>query len=126
MELNKKYLLIIIGTIILIGYFFVIDDASPSFSAMIPNSVEVEKNTELTYYLNVSFDGVDINGNSSSDTSISDLNSEVIYIEDKIPVGLTFQGFVTTSNGTIGAFKKSDGTSCVGKVIDDTPNSKCI
>ena len=44
-----------------------------------------------------------------------------MYITDKLPDGLTFQGFVTTTDGTIVAVRRDDeNTSCLGKVVDDT------
>ena len=87
---NRKYLFIIIGTLILIifGYIFLIDDVGPSLSALLPNSVEVEKDTDLTYYLNVYYDGVVVNCVASSDTTVAYINSDVIYVVDNIPVGL--------------------------------------
>lgn len=91
-----------------------------SFAALLDNDVEVKENSELTYYLNVSYDGVDKNGNKSSSTTVSSINSGYLYVEDKIPDGLTFKGFVTTADGSIGAVKRGDGTACTGKVIDDT------
>ena len=91
-----------------------------SLATILENDVQVEPNSELTYYLNVSYDGVDKNGLSSSTTTMSEINSGTLYVEDKLPDGLEFKGFVTTADGTIGAIKQSDGTACSGKVIDDT------
>ena len=91
-----------------------------SFGILLDNDVEVAENSELIYYLNVSYDGVDKNGTESSTTTVSEINSGYLYVEDKIPDGLEFTGFVTTEDGSIGAVKRSDGSSCLGKVIDDT------
>lgn len=91
-----------------------------SFATLLDNDVEVKENSELIYYLNVSYDGVDKNGTESSTTTISEIKSGTLFVEDKIPDGLEFTGFVTTDDGSIGAVKRSDGTSCTGKVIDDT------
>ena len=95
-----------------------------SFAALLDNDVEVEENSELIYYLNVSYDGVDRNGSKSSDTTMSKISSGVISVEDKLPEGLEFIGFVTTKDGSIGAVKRNDDSVlCTGKVIDDTNES---
>ncbi len=93
---------------------------SKSFAVLLENDVEVSENSELIYYLNISYDGVDKNGVQSDSTTVSEINSGVLKVEDKIPDGLEFTGFVTTDDGSIGAIKRSDGSSCLGKVIDDT------
>ena len=93
---------------------------SKSFSSILDDDVEVQANTDLTYYLDVKYDGVDKNGTKSSDSVVSEVKSDTMMVEDKIPDGLDFTGFVTTSDGSIGAVKRSDGTTCLGKVIDDT------
>lgn len=119
LKLKKKvkytYAAFIFALIIIVVFMF----SNNSFSEL-ENDVEVRKNTELTYYLKVSYDGVDKNGVKSNDTTLSDINSGVMYVEDKLPEGLTFKGFVTTEDGTIGAVKRGTNYSCVGKVIDDT------
>ena len=91
-----------------------------SFSNLLDNDVEVKENSELIYYLNVSYDGVDKNWTQSSTTTVSEIKSGTLFIEDKIPDGLEFTGFITTDDGSIGAVKRSDATTCPGKVIDDT------
>lgn len=91
-----------------------------SFATLLNNDVEVKERSELIYYLNVSYDGVDKKGVQSNDTTISEIKSDILFIEDKIPDGLEFTGFITTDDGSIGAVKRSDGTVCTGKVIDDT------
>jgi len=113
---NKKILIpvfIILVTIITL--------LRSSYSVPLENDVEVTPNSDLTYYLNVTYDGVDRNGIESSDTTVANINSGYMYVSDKIPDGLIFQGFVTTSDGSIGAVRRSDeNTSCLGKVVDDT------
>ncbi len=91
-----------------------------SYSETLDNDVEVQPNSYLTYYLDVNYDGVDHNGVESSSTVTADINSGYINVSDKLPDGLTFQGFVTTSDGSIGAVQRGDSnTSCLGKVYDD-------
>ena len=111
---NKKIFIPIIA-LILIGTIIGI-----SYGAPLYNDEELVQGSELIYYLDVYYDGVDKDGTKSSDTVVSDVNSGYMYIEDKIPNDLTFTGFVTTSNGSIGAVKRSDGSSCSGFVVDDT------
>ncbi len=113
---NKKILIPVIAIVIAFVAYLGI-----SFSVPLENDVEVTPNSDLTYYLNVYYDGVDRNGVKSNDTTVSNINSGYMYITDKLPDGLTFQGFVTTTDGTIGAVRRDDeNTSCLGKVVDDT------
>ena len=115
---NKRNIMIF--SIFLVVVFIVVLILGRSFSAVLDNDVEVQPDTDLTYYLNVSYDGIDRNGTKSDDTTVAQINSGTLYIEDRIPDGLDFQGFVTTDNGSFGAVKRSDNTVCLGKVVDDT------
>jgi len=113
---NKKILFSIVVVVLLIVTYLGI-----SYSAPLENDVEVTTNSDLTYYLNVYYDGVDRNGLKSDDATVANINSGYMYITDKLPDGLIFQGFVTTPDGTIGAVRRSDeNVSCLGKVVDDT------
>ena len=113
---NKKILFIMIAIVIVIGTFLGI-----SYSEELQNDVEVTRNSILTYYLDVTYDGIDRNGVASSDTTVSSIRSGYMEVKDKIPDGLTFEGFITTSNGTIGAVRRNDeNTACTGRVVDDT------
>ena len=85
------------------------------------NGAEVELDSELTYYINVKYDGVDVFGTESSDAQMANITSNRIKVTDKLPQGLIFKSFVTTSDGSIGAISRSDHiTRCGGKVFDDT------
>lgn len=97
-----------------------------SVASILDNDVEVKANSELIYYLNVNYDGVDKVGNASSDKATAEVKSDVIHVEDKIPEGLIFNGFVTTSDGSIGAVSRGDGTICTGKVVDDTDGTETL
>ena len=113
---NKKILIPVIGVVLAIVAYL-----GFSYAAPLENDVEVAPNTDLTYYLNVYYDGVDRNGVKSNDSTVASINSGYMQVTDKIPDGLIFQGFVTTSDGTIGAVRRSnENTSCLGKVVDDT------
>lgn len=118
-KVNKSYLA---GALVLLVVLIVFL-ANMSFADLLDNDVEVAPNTELTYYLNVNYDGVDRNGDVSDDgegVKAIEVSSGEMIVEDRIPEGLTFTGFVTTDNGTIGAANRSDNTQCLGKVVDDT------
>jgi len=93
-----------------------------SLAALIEeNDVRVDTDAELTYYLTVKEDGVDASGTESSDAQVADIYGGRVSVTDKIPEGLEFQGFTTTSDGSIGAVSRSDSSvQCSGKVIDDT------
>lgn len=85
------------------------------------NDVQVEPDSELTYYLKVKYDGVDKEGTQSNDATMAKVNSGRIKVTDKIPDGLTFKSFVASDNGSIGAVSRADSAiSCPGRVIDDT------
>ena len=118
-KINKSYL----GLALILLVLLVVFIANMSFADLLDNDVEVAPNSELTYYLNVNYDGVDRNGDvsdSGEGVKTIEVSSGEMIIEDKIPDGLTFTGFVTTDNGTIGAANRSDNTQCLGKVVDDT------
>ena len=87
----------------------------------------VAPNTPITYYLDIMYDGTDKFATTSSNTVYSQVYSDYIYIEDKLPNGLIFKGFVKpngyddTDMNThrIGAVQYGDTTkACVGYVID--------
>ena len=115
---NKKLILTIVIFIIVIFTIIGI-----SYSEILSNDAEVEPNSNLTYYLDVSYDGIDHNGIESNDTTIAEVSSGIIKVSDKIPEGLSFVGFVTTNDGTIGASHRDNETACIGKVVDDTKES---
>lgn len=95
-----------------------------SLSELLEDGVEVQPKSDLTYYLTVSYDGIDKNGKASDSSIVAEIRSGDLFIEDKLPEGLTFQGFETTSNGTFGAVQRGDKTTlCTGKVVDDTNES---
>ncbi len=88
------------------------------------NSTQVFEGDKLTYYINVYYDGKDYHGIQSSDTVTADIGSGYIYVEDKLPAGLIFESFVKTSDGTIGAVSRKDGTACPGSVVGGTDGLK--
>lgn len=122
--MKKRWKLIgIVGLVVVL----VITGLQQSLSDPLEDNVEVKPESELTYYLNVKYDGVDKDGVESSDTVVASINSDTIYVEDKIPDGLTFNGFVETEDGSIGAVRRDDETiSCPGAVVDDTDGTETL
>ena len=118
--MKKKYF-IIIGLIVLVG--IIVYYLGSSF-ALIENDSRVAPNSKLTYYIDVIYDGKDSEVVTSSDTATAKVSSDYIYVEDKIPEGLTFNKFITAEDGTVGAVKRSDGSSCSGYVVDDSEGLK--
>lgn len=112
--MKKKKIVIILAILL---FLVLIGTVS---AVLLENDVEVEPNSELTYYLDVTYDGVDKYGVESSNTAIAQINSGYIYVEDKIPEGLEFVGFVTTADGTIGATERNTNKEYSGYVVDDT------
>lgn len=89
-------------------------------SVELENDVQVAENSELIYYLEVTYDGVDRNGIKSDSSTFAKVYSDYILVEDKIPDGLTFNGFVESTSGTFGAVAQDDSSrSCRGYVFDD-------
>ncbi len=87
----------------------------------IENDSRVEENSELKYFLSVKYDGVDRYGVESSEDTTATIYANTIAVSDKLPDGLTFEGFVTSSTGKFGAVRQGDESiSCPGNVVDDT------
>ena len=110
---KKKIITNLIASFIVICCFGIV-----VFAENLNNDVKVQPNSDLTYYLNVDYDGVDENAIVSSDSVTASVRSDIIEVEDKLPEGLTFKGIVETENGQIGAFKRDDGSACSGYVVD--------
>ncbi len=103
-------LVIMLSGVIFFGY---------SYAANLESGARVAENSDLTYYLDIIYDGKDSDVITSSDSATANVMSDYIYVEDKIPDGLIFKEFVESPDGTIGAVKRSDGTSCPGYVVGD-------
>ena len=112
---DKKKLFIGIAVFVVIASIITIV-LSFSFAAPLENDVKVEEDSELTYYIDVIYDGKDASAVTSGDSATAQVYSDYIYVEDRIPEGLIFKGFVETDDGTIGAVKRSDGSFCAGYV----------
>ena len=118
-EKNNKLIRILVATFL--GVFVSVFAFNSLAEIITDNDVRLDVDSELTYYLNVKEDGVDASGIESSDSQIADVRGGRVTVTDKLPEGLIFQGFVTTSDGTFGAVSRADNSvQCSGKVIDDT------
>ena len=116
-KINKKSVIFIS---LIIGLIAIVSIIGFTLSANLDNDVEVEADSDLTYYLKVSYDGVDRYGVEAGDDFVAEVRSGYIYVTDKIPAGLIFNGFEGTSDGSIGAVSFKDGSACTGKVVDDS------
>lgn len=120
---NKLFLLIVLSFLLLIGSLvFLVTRGSKA--EIIENNSRIATNTDLVYYLDVVYDGIDKNVKVSSDNAISKVYSDYIYVEDRLPEGLQFVRFVTSDDGSIGAVKRSDNTSCQGYVVGNKSGLK--
>ena len=120
---HKKILasiaVLFITAVVTVGSFVLAEILNPD------ESIEIEKDTELTYYLHVKYDGVDVTGVESNDDTKAEVLSDRIKVTDVIPKGLTFKGFVTSSNGTFGSVLRNNSSiACAGRVYDDTPDEQ--
>ena len=114
---NLKFSIITICTIVAI--FIGVIVMGYSYAATLESGVRVKENSDLTYYIDVIYDGKDENLVMSSDTATAEVRSGYIYVEDKIPDGLTFKEFVQSEDGTIGAVQRGDTSkTCTGYVVD--------
>ena len=117
---NKKKIFLIIPILLII-----LLTLSFTKSELLDNEVEVEELSDLVYYLDISYDGIDKYGHnsigkSSNLTSVHELSSGYIYVEDRIPNGLVFNGFVQTETGKITAVGQNNiDDICDGMVVDD-------
>ena len=85
---------------------------------LLENDVKVFEGEELVYYIDVYYDGKDVYGIESSDELIASVTSDKIEVEDYLPEGLIFEGFVVPESGDIGSVSRSDGTPCLGYVVN--------
>lgn len=83
------------------------------------NDSRVQPESELTYYIDVTYDGKDESGATieAGDENSSRIASKDIKVADKIPDGMEFVGIVPVNGESIGA-----ATNCSGKVVKDSEN----
>lgn len=108
-----------VGLIIALVLVGVIYKISSSFAQPLENDVRVAENSDLTYYLDILYNGKDADVVTSSDTATAKVYSDYIHVEDRIPEGLIFKDFINTEDGTIGATtQKEPVIGCPGYVVD--------
>ena len=117
--MKKKNIFISLGFVFIISVLGLIVYNFNNSYALIENGSRVKPNTELTYYIDVIYDGKDKEMVVSDDSTIAKVNSDYIYVEDRLPEGLTFLRFITAEDGTIGAVKRDGSGSCAGSVVGD-------
>ena len=81
-------------------------------------SQKIRENKPIFYTITVTYDGKDSIGKQSSGGNLLNLKSDTIYVKDKLPEGLIFQGFVANS-GVIEAVRQGCDEPCCGYVVDD-------
>ena len=82
---------------------------------------QVDENTELTYYITVTADGIDSAKISSETGQVANINTGTLSVKDQLPQYLSFIGFETPEDGSFGAVSQNDHSiACDGTVIDDT------
>lgn len=120
---TKKLNKFIILSILCIIFSLLIYVFMPSKAADDIPLYKVEENSELIYYIDVYYDGKDKNGIATSNGATADVYSDYIYVEDKLPEGLIFSGFVTTSDNTFGAVQSTDSSqSCSAGYVVGCPD----
>ena len=92
--MKDKKKIAIFGLSISLFVAFLIVLINRSFAVPLDDGARVAPNSDLTYYIDVIYDGKDATAVSSSDTVTANVNSDYIYVEDKLPDGLTFKNFV--------------------------------
>ena len=120
---NRLFVLVTLSFVFVVGVLFYLI-TNNSQAEIIENDTRIAQNTDLVYYLEVVYDGIDKNVKISSDTAISKVYSDYIYVEDRLPEGLEFVRFVTSDDGSVGAVKRSDNTSCQGYVVGNKSGLK--
>ena len=129
----KKYknIFLIIASILLVVaviYIFM-----PSRAATGQNDFTIQENGNLEYYITVKYDGKDEATVTSDDTATATVFSDYIYVEDKLPQGVTYAGVIGPSgvnnwDCTYGAVERNDRTkACSGYVVGaGTENNQCV
>ena len=114
----KKRIYIYLSIFILF-IIFILSIFGDSYAVSTQESIRVKENTDLTYYIDIIYDGKDKNLIMSNDSTMAEIHSDYIYVEDKIPNGLTFKKFITSDDGSIGAVQRNDSSkTCSGYVVD--------
>lgn len=115
MDSKQKKTLIGFILLLVVGVLIVITTRTLS---LLSNDTRVEENSELIYYIDVTYDGIDQESNVSSDSNQLKIYSGLIDVYDKIPEGLEFERFLGVRGSSINAEPRSGSYYCSGNVID--------
>lgn len=114
--MKKKLTITLISVILVTLVGMLISFLKTSWA--LENDSRVGENAPITFYIDVMYDGTDREAVTSNNTTIAKVYSDYIYVEDKLPEGLTFEGFVETADGTIGAVGQNNlPKACLGYVV---------
>ena len=122
-NLNKKTLLISFLLIALTGFVLLQFTRSEEISTgpVEEYTEPLEPGSELKYYLDITYEGVDREGTQASDKTLAKVYSDYIYVEDELPKGLEFVRFEVGDVPQVTA--QPVGTSselCSGFVVNDS------
>ena len=113
-EKNKKILISFV-LLLFVGTLIFFTTKTLSFLA---NDTKVEENSELIYYIDVTYDGIDANSVVSNENQTAHIYSDDIHVYDKLPEGLEFVRFVRPANDIIRAESYNSSNICSGEVIN--------
>lgn len=104
----------VVGTVCAIVLFiFTIAFFADSFAITDETIAEVLPGGEETYKIQVSYDGIDAHGITSSNTTKANVKSDYIEVEDTLPNGLEFVG--VSINDAVQ--RKDNETKCTGELV---------
>ena len=114
-EKNKKILISFV-LLLFVGALIFFSTKTLSFLA---NDTKVEENSELIYYIDVTYDGIDEYSNISSAGNPVNVYSDLIHVYDKLPEGLEFVRFVRPANDRFEAESYGSNMWCDGEVVNN-------
>ncbi len=124
---SKKTILFIMFLLVMLISLTLFSFTKSTEIDYLDNDMQLELNSSLIYYLKVTYDGVDRDSYDSrvpKEGVTSKLLSGYIYVEDKIPGGLMFDGFIKADDGTVGVVNPTTGKTCHGYIVDEVEPGK--
>lgn len=109
MKSYKTYIAISVAGI----FLFIVAFFANSFAVPDEEIAKVTKDQEETYKIQVSYDGIDARGVTSSNTTKANVKSDYIDVEDRLPDGLEFIG--VSINDAVE--RKDNTTKCSGELV---------
>ena len=110
----KKKTILMSSIVCATGIFiFIVAFFATSFAVPVEDIVKLGENTEQTYNIQVTYDGIDAYGVTSSNTTKANVKSNYIEVEDCLPNGLEFVGVNVQD-----AVERDDlETKCSGELV---------